>query len=98
MVNSRIITRRIQTPFFKPLKDTDFTASERLTRSYVRMPNGYACASTGTVVQNQILNHNWVSVPFGSEDQSFLIMRKNTFEEQLFKSEDERFEFDVNIL
>lgn len=28
-----------------------------------------------------VLNHLWVSVPFGSEDYSFSIMRKNSFEE-----------------
>lgn len=66
----------MQTILFKPLKDTDFSTSERLTRSYVRMPSGYARAKP-----NHELNHTWVSVPFGSEDQSFLIMRKNTFEE-----------------
>jgi paired amphipathic helix protein Sin3a len=41
------------------------------------MPIGYAKANNN----DEILNHSWVSVPFGSEDQSFLIMRKNTFEE-----------------
>ncbi|CAK93289.1 unnamed protein product (macronuclear) [Paramecium tetraurelia] len=93
MLSTRVIARRIQTPLFKPLKDTDFAQVDRVTRSYVRMPIGYAKANNN----QEILNHSWVSVPFGSEDQSFLIMRKNTFEEQLFKSEDERFEFDVNI-
>ncbi|CAD8206788.1 unnamed protein product [Paramecium pentaurelia] len=93
MLTTRVIARRIQTPLFKPLKDTDFAQVDRVTRSYVRMPIGYAKANNNP----EILNHSWVSVPFGSEDQSFLIMRKNTFEEQLFKSEDERFEFDVNI-
>ena len=44
-----------------------------------------------------VLNHLWVSVPFGSEDYSFSIMRKNSFEEQLFKIEDEMYEYDLNI-
>ncbi|CAD8117863.1 unnamed protein product [Paramecium sonneborni] len=93
MLTTRVIARRIQTQLFKPLKDTDFAQVDRVTRSYVRMPIGYAQANNNS----EILNHLWVSVPFGSEDQSFLIMRKNTFEEQLFKSEDERFEYDVYI-
>jgi paired amphipathic helix protein Sin3a len=33
-------------------------------------------------------------VPCGSEHVSFDIMRKNQYEEALFKSEDEKYEFD----
>jgi paired amphipathic helix protein Sin3a len=58
------------------------------------MHQGYAKNES----QSLILNQTWVSVPFGSEDYSFQIMRKNTFEEQLFKSEDERYEFDLTLL
>jgi histone deacetylase complex regulatory component SIN3 len=33
----------------------------------------------------------------GSEHVTFSIMRKNIYEEQLFKSEDEKYEFDHHI-
>ena len=44
-----------------------------------------------------ILNDEIVSVPHGSEHTSFIIMRKNEFEDALFKSEDEKYEFDLNL-
>ena len=43
------------------------------------------------------LNDVWISVGKGSEDFSFKAMRRNTFEEALFKCEDERFELDLTI-
>jgi paired amphipathic helix protein Sin3a len=43
------------------------------------------------------LNHEWLSIPHGSEHYTFTNMRKNNYEEALFKVEDERFEFDINI-
>jgi paired amphipathic helix protein Sin3a len=92
---SRAQARRSNTVLFKPLKDTDFKQAERVTRSYVRMHPGYA-NNTSSPTQNT--NQLWVSVPFGSEDYSFQIMRKNTYEEQLFKIEDEKYEFDWNTL
>jgi paired amphipathic helix protein Sin3a len=45
----------------------------------------------------QILNDSWVSVPTGSEDFSFKNMRKNQYEEALFRCEDERYEIDMVI-
>ena len=36
-------------------------------------------------------------MPHGSEHYSYTQQRKNNYEEALFKVEDERFEFDINI-
>ncbi|CAD8178526.1 unnamed protein product [Paramecium pentaurelia] len=94
---TRAAARRQQTQLFKPLKDTDFKNAEHITGSYVRMHPGYANIMKEDPKLPNVLNHLWVSVPFGSEDYSFSIMRKNSFEEQLFKIEDEMFEYDVNI-
>jgi paired amphipathic helix protein Sin3a len=44
-----------------------------------------------------IVNNIWVSVPMGSEDYSFLKMRKNPYEDALFKCEDDRYELDMII-
>lgn len=38
-----------------------------------------------------------MSVPSGSEHYTFTNMRKNQYEEALFKCEDEKFEFDITI-
>lgn len=43
------------------------------------------------------VNNLWVSIAVGSEHYTFTNMRKNAYEEALFKCEDERFEFDINI-
>jgi paired amphipathic helix protein Sin3a len=59
------------------------------------MHQGYA--NTTAAHSPTYLNQTWVSVPFGSEDYSFQIMRKNTYEEQLFKTEDEKYEYDLNV-
>ena len=88
-------SRRKNAVLFKPLKDTEFKNAERVTHSYVKMHPGYANTTSQV---DMALNSTWVSVPFGSEDYSFQIMRKNTFEEQLFKIEDEKYEYDFNIL
>lgn len=40
-----------------------------------------------------VLNDQWVSVTSGSEDYSFKHMRKNQYEESLFRCEDDRYSF-----
>lgn len=39
----------------------------------------------------QVLNDHWVSVTSGSEDYSFKHMRRNQYEESLFRCEDDRY-------
>lgn len=41
-------------------------------------------------IGSQVLNDHWVSVTSGSEDYSFKHMRKNQYEESLFRCEDDR--------
>ena len=40
---------------------------------------------------HSVLNDKWVSVTSGSEDYSFKHMRKNQYEESLFRCEDDRY-------
>jgi len=47
-------------------------------------------ASQKTEIGKLVLNDHWVSVTSGSEDYSFSHMRKNQYEESLFKCEDDR--------
>jgi paired amphipathic helix protein Sin3a len=48
--------------------------------------------------EQSVLSDDWVSIPIGSEEAySFKHMRKNQFEEALFRCEDERFEIDTCI-
>lgn len=48
-------------------------------------------------IYSETINTVWVSIAVGSEHYTFTNMRKNVYEEALFKCEDERFEFDINI-
>lgn len=49
-------------------------------------------ASQRSQLAHQVLNDHWVSVTSGSEDYSFKHMRKNQYEESLFRCEDDRLE------
>ena len=42
-----------------------------------------------------MLNDTWVSFPSWSEDSQFVTSRKTQYEEAIYRTEDERFEFDV---
>ena len=85
--------------FSVPLSEIDFDQSRRCTPSYRALPVTFprpAC-SERTELCRSVLNDTWVSAPTGSEDFSFKSMRKNTYEEALFKCEDDRYELDMAI-
>lgn len=67
--------------------------------SYTKLPLNFPKqtnrGSDSISIQN--INKEWVSVPSGSEHYTFTNMRKNQYEEALFKCEDEKFEFDITI-
>lgn len=48
-------------------------------------------ASQRSELGAEVLNDHWVSVTSGSEDYSFKHMRRNQYEESLFKCEDDRY-------
>lgn len=50
-----------------------------------------AIASQRSELGAQVLNDQWVSVTSGSEDYSFKHMRRNQYEESLFRCEDDRY-------
>ncbi|EAR93146.2 ubiquitin carboxyl-terminal hydrolase family protein (macronuclear) [Tetrahymena thermophila SB210] len=98
LVECRESSRRKATPYFKPLNDFDFNHHERFTHSYVEMPKFYPkYCSNSTELTRSVLNTSIVTVPQGTEHVTFSIMRKNQYEEQLFKSEDEKYEYDHHI-
>ncbi|KAL6567760.1 hypothetical protein OROGR_001428 [Orobanche gracilis] len=81
----------------KPIHELDLSDCESYTPSYRLLPDNYPIpsASCRTEIGNQVLNDRWVSVTSGSEDYSFKHMRKNQYEESLFRCEDDRFELDM---
>lgn len=81
----------------KPIQELDLSNCERCTPSYRLLPKNYPIplASHRTDIGVEVLNDHWVSVTSGSEDYSFKHMRKNQYEESLFRCEDDRFELDM---
>ncbi|XP_047309262.1 paired amphipathic helix protein Sin3-like 4 isoform X2 [Impatiens glandulifera] len=81
----------------KPIQELDLSNCERCTPSYRLLPPDYPipAASNRTKISTEVLNDHWVSVTSGSEDYSFKHMRKNQYEESLFRCEDDRFELDM---
>ena len=71
----------------RPISELDLSACERCGPSYRLLPNDYpkAPASARSSLCKEHLNDNWVSVTSGSEDYSFKAMRKNQYEEALFR-------------
>ena len=82
-----------------PVSEIDFSKCEQCTPSYRALPAGYpvAACTARPANENAVLNDVWVSVPTGSEDFSFKHMRRNQYEEALFKCEDETYEVDMTI-
>ncbi|XP_057419362.1 paired amphipathic helix protein Sin3-like 4 isoform X2 [Lotus japonicus] len=81
----------------KPINELDLSNCEQCTPSYRLLPKNYPIpsASQRTELGAEVLNDHWVSVTSGSEDYSFKHMRKNQYEESLFRCEDDRFELDI---
>lgn len=79
--------------------DIDFKSCKRYGPSYRGLPKNYIppICSGRTELCNQVLNDIWISFPTGSEDYGFKNLRKNQYEEMLFKCEDDRFELDLVV-
>lgn len=86
--------------FAVPLSEIDFTQCRKCTPSYRALPKDFpkqACSERSPEEARE-LNDEWASIPIGSEESySFKHMRKNQYEEALFRCEDERFEIDMIV-
>jgi len=98
LLASRSNSRRQLSWFCKASSDLAKAGYKRI-ESYIQLPEDYPkIVSTGRDKKlSKELNDYWISVASGSEDSSFKISRKNIYEEQLCKCEDERFEHDMAI-
>ena len=106
LLASRQASRRQQSWYCRPLSDLSSKtkcpaeASEQERRgSYMRLPNSFPMIASSGRAAGLLgeLNDTWLSVATGSEDFSYKKLRKNIFEEMLFKCEDDRFEHDVTL-
>jgi paired amphipathic helix protein Sin3a len=83
-----------------PLSEIDFSRCRRCTPSYRALPRDYPNppCSERSEEELKVLNDVWVSLPVGSEESyTFRHMRKNQYEEVLFRVEDMRFEIDMCV-
>lgn len=83
-----------------PLSEIDFSRCRRCSPSYRKLPRDYPDppCSDRSAEEAKVLNDVWVSLPVGSEESyTFRHMRRNQYEEMLFRVEDERFEIDMVI-
>ena len=85
--------------YYTFVASVDFTTCPQVTPSYRQLPAAVSTlyCSGRTALCEQVLNDKCISIPTGSEDFSFKATRKNIYEENLFKVEDERFELDMII-
>ncbi|CAL0317223.1 unnamed protein product [Lupinus luteus] len=81
----------------KSIQELDLNDCECCSPSYRRLPADYPfpTVSHRSELAAEVLNDDWVSVTSGSEDYSFKHMRRNQYEENLFRCEDDRFELDM---
>ena len=83
-----------------PLSEIDFVRCRKCSPSYRALPRDYPNppCSERSEDECKVLNNVWVSLPVGSEESyTFRHMRKNQYEEVLFRCEDERFEIDMVV-
>ncbi|KAH0860829.1 LOW QUALITY PROTEIN: hypothetical protein HID58_089090, partial [Brassica napus] len=81
----------------KSIQELDLSDCVRCTPSYLLLPWDYPLPSVRHRETSEavVLNDHWVSVNSASEDYSSKHMRRNRYEESLFKCEDDRFELDM---
>jgi len=80
--------------------EVDYASCKRLGASYCALPKNFVqpkCTGRGQgpSLCKEVLNDTWVSFPSWSEDSQFVTSRKTQYEEFIYRTEDERFEFDV---
>eukprot|EP00898_Chlorokybus_atmophyticus_P000738 jgi/Chlat1/1665/Chrsp127S08674 len=83
----------------RPVSELDLSTADRCTPSYRLLPKNYPKlrCSGRTKLCHSVLNDSWVSVTSGSEENTFKNMRKNQYEEALFRCEDDRYELDMVV-
>jgi paired amphipathic helix protein Sin3a len=100
------MNRRHYSLINKPLSELDLTSiiinlileSQRICTSYSELPAGYPnlISSGRTPEIAEMLNDKFISIPAGSEDDKNP-MKKNHYQEHIFKFEDQRYENDMII-
>ncbi len=83
----------------RPVSETAADSKVMGTKSYRGLPRNFpkfACSGRSSL-EKVTLNTAWVSVTQGSEEYSAKFMRKNSYEDNLYRCEDDRYELDMVI-
>ncbi len=101
-----MMNRRHYSLINKPLSELDLTSMSmiiletvRICQSYSELPDEFPipiCSGRNEKL-SLILNDKYISIPNGSEDDKTNSLKKNHYEENIFKFEDQRFEIDMMI-
>ena len=97
---SKLVSRKHHCPLIKPLTEVDMSKFKKISTSYYDY-NGehyYNTQASGQIKKGmtQLFNNRYISVPNGSEDDKNPL-KKNHYEENIFKYEDQRYELDMLI-
>lgn len=85
--------------YYAYITNVDLSTTPPVTTSYRALPSSVPIPSCSgrTALGDLTLNDQFISIPTGSEDFSFKSLRRNIYEENLFRCEDERYELDMII-
>ena len=94
---SKMMNRRQFAIFNRPNCELDLSKSLRVA-SYYELPKEYPyrISSGRNAFESSILNDRLITIPTGSEDDKNP-MKKNHYEENLFKFEDQRYDVDMQL-
>ncbi|KAI8928211.1 hypothetical protein BC831DRAFT_412149 [Entophlyctis helioformis] len=79
--------------------EIDLQSCRRSGHSYRRLPKDVpraTCSGRDELIK-EVLNDDWISHPVYVSETGFVAHKKTNFEEAVYKCEEERYEFDLNI-
>ncbi|KAL2918180.1 hypothetical protein HK105_202107 [Polyrhizophydium stewartii] len=79
--------------------EIDLRSCKRSGHSYRKLPKDVPrpVCSGREELEMQVLNNDWISHPVYVSETGFVTHKKTQYEEAMYKSEEERYEFDLNI-
>ena len=97
LTSGKILNRRQHAIFDRPMCEIDFSKTRKIS-GYYELPKEYPIliSSGRTEFEQNIFNDRLITIPTGSEDDKNP-MKKNHYEENLFRFEDQRYEVDMQL-
>ncbi|KAJ8327725.1 hypothetical protein QVD99_003749 [Batrachochytrium dendrobatidis] len=79
--------------------EIDLRSCKRSGHSYRKLPKDIPRPATSgrDELAKEVLNNDWISHPVYVSETGFVVHKKTPYEEAMYKCEEERYEFDLNI-